>query len=52
MNKIYEFADFLLDAYNYTGNLEDCLESSSFFVIEERGKVYSSKIQLSCKEDK
>ena len=52
MNKIYEFADFLLDAYNYTGNLEDCLESSSSFVIEENGKVYSCKIQLSFKEDK
>ena len=52
MNKIYEFADFLLDAYKYRGNLEDCLGSSSFFVIEENGKVYSCKIQLSCKEDK
>ena len=52
MNKIYEFADFLLDAYKYTGNLEDCLESSSFFVIEENGKVYQCKIQLSYKEDK
>ena len=51
-NKIYEFADFLLDAYKYTGNLEDCLESSSFFVIEENGKVYPCKIQLSFKEDK
>lgn len=52
MNKIYEFADFLLDAYKYTGNLEDCLESSSFFEIEENGKVYQCKIQLSYKEDK
>ena len=52
MNKIYEFADFLLDAYKYTGNLEDCLESSSFFEIEENGKVYQCKIQFSYKEDK
>ena len=51
-NKIYEFADFLLDAYKYTGNLEDCLESSSFFTLEENGKVYQCKIQLSFKEDK
>lgn len=52
MNKIYEFADFLLDAYNYTGDLESCLESSSFFTLEENGKVYQCKIQLSYKEDK
>ena len=51
-NKIYEFADFLLDTYKYTNNLEDCLKSSSFFVIEENGKVYPCKIQLSFKEEK
>ena len=52
MNESYEFADFLRDAYKYTGNLEDCLESSSFFTLEENGKVYQCKIQLSFKEDK
>lgn len=52
MNKIYEFADFLLDAYKYTDDLEGCLESSSFFTLEENGKVYRCKIQLSYKEDK
>ena len=52
INKIYEFADFLLDTYKYTNNLEDCLKSASFFVIEENGKVYPCKIQLSFKEEK
>ena len=52
MNKIYEYADFFFDAYKYTDDLEGCLESSSFFTLEENGKVYRCKIQLSYKEDK
>lgn len=52
MNKIYEFADFLLDTYKYTDNLEDCLKSSSYFTIEENGKIYRCKVELSYKEEK